>query len=206
MVVAMVMLAWMGRQPQGAEKPAEDDKDVVYRFDLATVKPVPVALAEMKPGCVYSHHCPRLNKRVWSYLQEDGKFWEAFGPGTVQQPQQFDPRLGRDEGLRRLREYAPSLAEKLTQQGGTVSFRLNPLDQWELDTSGDCATCIYNKETGQRWERVFGRYVPVVSTCTDRWVRKDNRFLPTAVFTGQGICVATADGSLPGPAGCLCGQ
>jgi hypothetical protein len=149
----------------------------ILRFDPLTDRLVPVPPEEAKVGHVYSHFSHHLNRRVWSYLRPSGDFWYAMGPGTTQKALRFDVNATRQEGMDRLQEIAPNVASRKQRTGGKVYFRLNTDDQWVLANTASHAT-IFNAETGHRWEWIYGKYIPVVSSYGRRWVVDANRYVP----------------------------
>ena len=64
--------------------------EVILRWNAIDNSLVPIAPQQMKVGCIYNHFSQRLQRRVWSYLRADRQFWNAYGPGTVQEAARFD--------------------------------------------------------------------------------------------------------------------
>jgi len=156
--------------------PAGDDQGVL-RFDPFNRQMVPVSPHEMKVGCIYSHYNPRLNRRVWSFLQPDGKLWRAFGPGTTQRATRLDLRASEREALERVREEAPELAAELYRTGEPIYIRLGDDGRWTLAPYG-VRESIYDLESGRRWEWYRDRYLPVRHTLGYHWARKNGHYVP----------------------------
>ncbi|HYW80702.1 MAG TPA: hypothetical protein VE890_14070 [Thermoguttaceae bacterium] len=160
-----------------ADRANAGDGRGILRFDPLTNQLVPVAPGDAKVGNVYSHFSERLNRRVWSYLQPSGDFWYAMGEGTTQQALRLDVNVSRKEGMTRLEQIAPRVASRRRVTGRGVYFRLDADDRWVLADMASHAT-IFNAETGHRWESVNGKYIPVVSSYSNRWIVHAGRYVP----------------------------
>jgi len=182
-----------------AEQPADDLRGVL-RYDPMTDTLVPVPADEIKIGHVYNHFSRRLNRRVWSYVQDNGRFWFAFGEGTIQEAWRLDIRAAREERWERLEQIDPDLAHVLQRRGqNRVFLRLDGNGEWVLAGSASMPV-IFNAETGRRWEKHFDNYIPV-SSGPGRylWEVREGKFVPAdheprAVHRGGG-----------GTDGCPCG-
>jgi hypothetical protein len=151
--------------------------EVILRWDPVDNSMAPIAPEKLKVGCVYNYFSPRLQRRVWSYLQPDRQFWNAFGPGTVQEVSRFDLTAPLEERLKRLREVDKDLAQQVFSQGRTVFVKLDANGRWSLDRTAGIPA-IYDLETGMRWERHHIGYIPVVHLCGDSWGYAEGQFFP----------------------------
>jgi hypothetical protein len=138
----------------------------------------PVSAGELKPGYIYSHFSRRLNRRVWSYLQENGEFWYACGEGTTQEAWRlgFTPTAEEEKLLQNLN---PTLYGEYSRVGlGHLFLRLTADNQW-VAAEGARFPTIYNAETGQRWEKHYGKYIPISSApCQYQWDVEGGRYVP----------------------------
>lgn len=168
LLLAAIAIGVVSGAGRFAEAAHSDGGRGLLRYDPIENQLVPISEEELKPGYIYSHFSPRLGRRVWSYLQPNGRFWYALGEGTTQEVWRLDLRVVRAEALERLARIAPDLAEQIEREGGPVYVRLNRRGTWELARTASFPT-IYNLETGQRWEHHFGKYIPAVSSYGSRW-------------------------------------
>ncbi|MBN2474578.1 MAG: hypothetical protein JXB62_08215 [Pirellulales bacterium] len=151
----------------------------VLRFDPISVSLKPVAPEEVKVGYVYNHYSRRLGHRVWSYVQPDGTFWNAFGEGTTQEAWRLDLRITPQQGYEKIAAIDPELAKKLNASGAPVFLRLGNDGKWSLVSTASFPT-VYDAETGHRWERHFKKYIPVSSTSGYRWAVVAGKYTPQA--------------------------
>jgi hypothetical protein len=151
--------------------------EVILRWDPIGNSLSPSAPEQMKVGCLYNHFSPRLQRRVWSYLRNDRQFWNAYGPGTVQEVKRFDLTAPLEERLKRLAEVDKDLAQEVFSQGRTVFVKLGADNRWTLDRTAGIPA-IYDLETGLRWERHHIVYIPVVHVRGDTWGYADGRYFP----------------------------
>lgn len=164
MILAVILLPLIGTKPLGAETPwSTDDGRGVLRYDPISGNLVPVPVEELKPGYLYSHFSKRLNRRVWSYVQDNGRFWYALGEGTTQEAWRLDIRATEEEQRAKLAEIAPNLSKRVQEEGGGLVFaKLTADNRWVLAEQARFPK-IYNAETGYRWERHAEEYIPVSS-------------------------------------------
>jgi hypothetical protein len=151
--------------------------EVILRWNAVDNSLVPIAPEQMKVGCVYNHFNQRLQRRVWSYLQADRQFWNAYGPGTVQEVARFDLTASLEERLKRLKEVDRDLLQEVSSQGRIVFVKLGADNRWTLDRTATMPA-IYDAETGMRWERHHIAYIPVVHVCGDSWGYAGGRYFP----------------------------
>jgi hypothetical protein len=151
--------------------------EVVLRWDAIGNSLAPIAPEQMKVGCIYNHFSQRLHRRVWSYLQADRQFWNAYGPGTVQEVARFDLTAPLEERLKRLQEVDKDLAQEVFSQGRLVFVKLDANNRWTLDRTAGIPA-IYDVETGMRWERHHIGYIPVVHVCGDSWGYAEGQYFP----------------------------
>ena len=165
------------RAPAAEPVPAEKSVATgeVFRLEPPN-KLVPVPREELKPGVIYLHDSPRLGRRVWSFLQANGEFWHAFGPGTTQTVDQFDFRMTADETTEALKKIDPKLAFEVSSSAGAKVFmRLDKDNSWKLVRKGSVSS-IYDLETDQRWEKQWDRYLPVVHISGDTWEYREGAY------------------------------
>jgi hypothetical protein len=178
--LAVISLQMISAQPLSGQSPQNaDDGRGILRFDPVGNRLIPVRAEELKAGYIYSHFNQRLNRRVWSYVQTGGKFWHAFGERTTQEAWRLDIRASMGEQMDKLAELAPGLYEKLRYAGeGRVFVRLTSEGRWVIAEDAMFPT-IYDAETGRRWERHTGKYIPVSSgPWRYQWVVHDGRYVP----------------------------
>ena len=154
--------------------------EVILRWDPFEHSALRIAPTQMKVGYVYNHFSQRLHCRVWSYLQADRQFGDAFGPGSVQEVTRFDlvsPKVERvaqlsqeDKGL-----WHEIFVEKLDH--GMTFLMLDANNRWTLRHTASFPA-IYDLETGMRWERHHVLYIPVVHVCGDVWGYAEGRYFP----------------------------
>lgn len=206
-VVAVIGLCAIAEGPLGAraEESADDGQGVLrLRYDGVKKRVVLTPAEELKVGRIYSHFSPRLNRRVWSYVQSNGQFWDALGEGTTQEGWRLDVQATKEEVLEKLAEDAPELYRKLQEEEGesTIYARLNGDNQWVIAERAKFTT-IYNAETGYRWEKHSGQYIPVSSgPGRYRWVLHHGKYASVESLrhaaSGVGRIVAPTGG------GCNC--
>lgn len=201
-VLAVISLAVIGGHPLRAEslKSADDGRGVL-RYDPISGKLEPISPEKPKVGHVYSHFSKRLNRRVWSYVQSNGQFWYAFGEGTTQEAWRLDIRATIEERWEKLAQVAPGLYGKLQREGeARVFIRLTSDNQWVVAEGARFPT-IYNTETGYRWERHSGDYIPVSSgPGRYRWVAQQGRYVPVERL----LHAASGVGRIVAPSGSAC--
>jgi hypothetical protein len=190
-LLAVLSLPLMATGPlRAGSLQSGDDGRGVLRYDPMSGQLVPVAPEELKVGRLYSHFSKRLNKRVWSYVQDNGEFWRALGEGTTQEGWRLDIRATAGEQMKKLEELAPKLYKKLQEQGErTVYARLTGDGRWVIAEAARFPT-FYDAETGRRWERHAGQYIPVSSGAWSyHWAVQDDRYIPLGQFpwTAHGI-------------------
>ncbi|NLX97176.1 MAG: hypothetical protein GXY83_13460 [Rhodopirellula sp.] len=156
--------------------PPANDTTTVYRYDPLSDEMVPIARAELRAGCIYNHFNPRLNRRAWSYFQNDGTFWHAMGEGTTQEALRLDVRATEEEKQQRLRDL-PGVADDYYRTGGKVFLRLKSDGRWEVAGVRILAK-IYDAETGRLWERYGDKYIPVGHTHGKQWGVQNGRYHP----------------------------
>jgi hypothetical protein len=151
------------RQPYGPE--------VVLRWEPTDDSLAPIAPEQMKVGCIYNHFNRRLQRRVWSYLRADRRFWNAYGPGTLQEDTRFDLVGPQEEVLKWLKKI------RRDRQDRPAYLKLDANNRWTLDETAGTAA-IYDLETGMRWERHHVCYIPVVHVCGDCWGYAEGQYFP----------------------------
>lgn len=159
------------------EQTAEDlpaPRGTIYRLEPPS-KLVPVSADELKPGVIYLHDDPHVGRPVWSFVQDNGRFWHAFGPGTTQALIHFDLQMTEDEALETLRKIEPKLAFEVTNEGARVFLRLQADNTWKLVRINSVPS-IFDLETNQRWEQQWGRYLPVTHNCGDTWAYRNGQY------------------------------
>jgi len=160
-----------------------DDVSDIMRYDPVTDRIEPVTRDEMKPGFVYRHTSARLGRPVWSYLQADGQFWNAFGEGTTQLARQFDVRWSKQEAITELLQTDPKLADQIRRAAKPIRLRLQSDNTWRSIGSQEVVS-IFDAETGRRWEDHHDRYVPVISSHGSQWTVRSGDYVPVG-FTGS---------------------
>jgi hypothetical protein len=160
-----------------AAQTAAAERDSILRFDPVRQELVPIGKNELKKGHVYNHYNPRLGRRVWSYVQNNGAFWHALGEGSTIEAWRFDIRGEPDELLGELTRRDPVLARRVQGRVRTVRFYLNAEDKW-IEAGTSRVPSLFDVETGHRWEDHWGRYIPVRSLSGYRWTTVDGRYVP----------------------------
>lgn len=184
LILAVMLLQSVGARALRAEPaPSGDDGRGVLRYDPISGNLVPIPVEELKTGHVYNHFSKRMNRRVWSYVQDNGRFWYALGEGTTQEAWRLDIRATEAEKRAKLAEIAPDLYKRIQDEGESVVYaRLTADNRWVLAEKARFPT-IYNVETGYRWERHSGRYIPVSSGAWRyRWAVYRGRYVPADRF------------------------
>lgn len=136
---------------------------------------MPVARDELKPGVIYLHDSPRLGRQVWSFVQSNGEFWHAFGPGTTQSVDHFAFPMTDEETLEALRKIDSKLAFDVSSKGSKIFLRLEADNTWKLVRTNSVPS-IYDLETSERWEKQWGRYLPVVHMCGETWEHREGGY------------------------------
>lgn len=150
------------------------DPKVTYRLDLIAGKLEPIKRDDLKVGYVYYHFSPRRNLWAWSYYQQDGSFWYAFGEGTTQEAWSFDIRASREEIAKRLEEF-PDLARQMERYNQSFCLRLQADGRWKVVATG-LPPSIFNAETGERWQWLSDKYIGVVHTGGNSWTVRDGNY------------------------------
>ena len=144
----------------------------------------PINRDDRKVGYIYYHFSSRRNAWAWSYLQDDGSFWYAFGEGTTQIARRFDIRALREEIAKRLEEF-PELAKKVDQYNQSVCLRLLADGRWKIVGTG-IAPSIFNAETGERWQKFAkDEYIPVVHTNGAIWTVRNGVYYPSGSVSSR---------------------
>jgi hypothetical protein len=180
LVLAVLSLEVLGTYPLRAKaEESRDDGRGILRYAPLSGTLEPISAEELKAGHTYSHFSKRLNRRVWSYVQENGEFWYALGEGTTQEAWRLDIRVTAEQGWEILAQAAPRLYRQLQQKGtGHVYLRLTADNRWVIAEGARFPT-IYNAETGYRWERHSGKYIPVSSgPWRYQWAVEQGRYVP----------------------------
>jgi hypothetical protein len=184
--LAVLSLEVWGTHHSGA-KAAEggDDGRGILRYAPLSGTLEPVSPQELKVGYIYSHFSQRLNRRVWSYALANGEFWSALGEGTTQEAWRLDIRVTPEQGWELLAQTAPRLARQLQQEGtGHVYLRLTGEGRWVIAEGAGFPT-VYNAETGYRWEKHSGRYIPISSGAWRyQWAVDQGRYVPAGRMRG----------------------
>jgi hypothetical protein len=152
--------------------------EVILRWDPVGKTLLPIVPEQMKVGCIYNHFSQRLHRRVWSYLQADRQFWNAYGPGTVQEVTRLDLAAPLEERTKQLSTAEKDLVQEASSRGRTVFVKLDADNRWTFDHTAGILAVIYDVETGMRWERHHVCYIPVVHVCGDCWGYAADRYFP----------------------------
>jgi hypothetical protein len=174
-LAALVILAGQLYAAEAAE--SGDDGRGILRYDIMNDRLAPISPEELRPGYIYSHFSERLHRRVWTYLQADGQFWHAFGEGTTQPAWRFDIRATLDEAMEKLKQINPEMSDQLRRKGGLVFVKLTADGDWAITRTASQPS-VYNAETGQLWQWINTKYVPVITLQGDRWVVREGKYVP----------------------------
>jgi hypothetical protein len=155
------------------------DTETIYRLDPVLDELLPVPREEQRAGHIYLHYSQRLGRRVWSFRLANGRFWHAFGEGTVQPARLFDVRRTREESLELLGPGRAALRDELRRTGGAAMLRLGENGRWTPAHVGSAPT-IYDSQTRRLWQLGASDYIPVShSPFGYLWTRSAGRFVPS---------------------------
>jgi len=161
-----------------AAKTAADHKTIL-RYDPIREAVVPIPATEIRPGYVYNHFSATSKRRVWSYVQADGTFWHAFGPGTTVEAPRFDLKVTRRELLQELDQTAPDLAKRVREGLRPIRFKLDEKGEW-IEAGNSRVLSVFDADTGRRWEKHWTKYLPIRSLAGSRWAFRDGNYHPIA--------------------------
>lgn len=159
-LLLLVLMAGSASAQQG-ELPPDSDQTTIYRVDPKVSGVSPIAVENLKVGCVYNFYSTTLNRRAWSLYLGYGQFWHAMAPGSVQPYDVFDMELSRPEAIELLRQRQPELAKQINITGDNVFFMLHETGHWRLIPRNSVPRII-DAETGLEWEKQFGSYLHVI--------------------------------------------
>lgn len=180
--VLLALLALVGMRAACAAQPAEvvdEDPSAVFRFDPISNELVAVPAAEVRPGFIYYHFNPRLNRRVWSLATANGGFEYAMAPDSVQPARLLDLHATPEQLRSELVENAPEVAKIMDIRGGIAYVRLTADQRWVLVRQPTIAN-VYDLETLRRWEWHGERRVAVMHTAGYDWLLVDGKFVPAS--------------------------
>jgi hypothetical protein len=165
-----------------------DDGRGILRLELSTGNSVALLPEGPMPGDVYSHYDASVGRRVWAIYEGNGKFGMAMGPGSAQPAKRIfglktDVRDNR-EALDLLRARDPKLYEEVSREGTIVFLKLHADQRWRLTRT--TVPLIYNEASGERWELLTDRYIPVGHLGGYSWRRAGDRFVPS--YDGMDDC------------------
>ena len=138
----------------------EEPDALVRRLDPVDQTMVPIDLADVIPGKIYNRYSQRHQRYVWSIALEDGKFSYAFGPGTTEQPTNFDLASSPELTQELVEEAAGDWAAKSAREGRQIYVRLGEDGQWNVLQLASMRS-HFDLDSGRRWEWHGKRRVPV---------------------------------------------
>lgn len=173
---SLVVTSFLG-QATLAQAPAAAQQEAIFRFDVPTQQLVQVTPAELVPGQIYNYYNPRLRRRAWSYLQQDGAFWHALGESTLLSARRFGLDIDWAEAVRQLRFLEPGIGYQITALGEDVYLQLGEDEVWHFFPERGMPI-IHDLELQRRWEKHYDRFVPVSHSTGYRWTVRGGRFVP----------------------------
>ncbi|MFV2069825.1 MAG: hypothetical protein ACC645_22900 [Pirellulales bacterium] len=179
LIAAALLFAGTTATQLRADDPATfaTDDDTILRYDPVRQSMVSVPAPELRPGYVYNHFSPTSKRRVWSYVQADGTFWHAFGPGTTIEAPRFDLRVTRRELLEELDLTAPDLAKRVREGLRPIRFTLDDQGEW-IESGSSRVLSVFDADTRQRWEKHWAKYLPVRNLAGSRWTYDEGGYQP----------------------------
>jgi hypothetical protein len=166
----------------GAAADRAADSESVFRWAPRTGELAEVSPSALKVGRIYNHYDRRLQRRVWSFYQGEGKFWYAFGEGTTQLARLFDLPVSADQAFEELKKIDPEFAAVVESTGQKIYLQLDRNNEWQLLQTSSL-TSIYNAETGERWEMHFpDSYTPVSHSGGYFWTVRNGRYIPSSGY------------------------
>jgi hypothetical protein len=175
-LASAVAFALVGRMAGPTQRDVlADDGRGVHRLDPFGETLVPVPVDELRVGYIYNHFSDRLQRRVWSFYQGDGRFWFGLGEGTRQPARRLD--IPVPEPSAENAADLPGMAQEYVKQQGDIYIRLRDDNRWEFAGRAGVPS-IYNLETGRRWEKHADVYMPVSHGGGYHWTVKSGKYVP----------------------------
>jgi hypothetical protein len=157
---------------------AEDvPHESVRKPDPRTGEFVAVPGNQIQPGKIYNHYSQRQGRYVWAYATESGGFSYGLGPGSTEDPANFDVVTSERETRRIVQENAGPWASRSREQGRPILIRLGDDDKWKV-LPGKSIRSHFDIDSGRRWEWHGTRRVAVVHTHGYHWSRGGERYVP----------------------------
>ena len=165
----LLLLAIASSAPNRASAQQTEDRQY-YALVPATGQTVALAENELREGEIYSHYSTRLNRRVWSFYLGNGRFWDAFGPGSTQPARRFDRTVAERQPINPGDESGKGTKPDFNARNDRpVFFRLDADNTWRIAQNTSLPK-VFSQETGYRFEQHFrDRYTPVSHTFGYRW-------------------------------------
>ncbi|MGI9428677.1 MAG: hypothetical protein ACR2NM_08475 [Bythopirellula sp.] len=147
------------------------------------------------PGKIYNHFSARHGRYVWAFAQAGGGFSYTLGPGSTENPSNFDLATSERETKDILESEAGPWAKRSRRERSTIFVRLKPDNQWKVVRTRAIRS-HYDIDSGQRWEWHGKRKVAVLNTGGNHWTYDGTRYRP-------GLAGPVVLGGLSGPCECV---
>ena len=136
---------------------------------------------QLRAGEIYSHYSSRLNRRVWSFYLGEGRFWDAFGPGSTQPARRFDRAFAERQPTAPGDESGRGTDPDFNARNDRpVFFVLGEDNTWRIGRNTSLPK-VFSLETGYRFEQHFrDRYTPVSHTFGYRWQYVNGDYEPAS--------------------------
>jgi hypothetical protein len=155
----------------------------------------PVAPDQVIPGKIYNYFSPSHGRYVWAFAKTGGRFSYTLGPGTTENPANFDVATSESETREIIESEAGPWAKQSRRERSTIFVRLGPDNLWKVVRSRAIRS-HYDIDSGQRWEWHGKRKVAVLNTGGNHWMHDGTRYR-------RALAQTVVTGTLPGPCRCV---
>ena len=143
----------------------------------------PVKPEEILPGKIYSHFSQRYHRYVWAYALPDGGFSYPLGPGSTEDPDNFDVTTSKKETRKILESYAGPWAKQSRSEGRKIHVRLGDDNRWTV-VRGSSIRTHFDLDSRLRWEWHGKHKAAVLHLYGRRWEYHEDGYRPLISWTG----------------------
>ena len=180
-------------QPCWAEE--SQPQPLVRRPDPDTEEYSPVEPDQVIPGKIYSHYSQRHGGYVWAYAKAGGGFSYALGPGSTEDPVNFDVVTSERKTKEIIESEAGPWAKQSRRERSAILVRLGADYRWKV-VRARAIRSHYDLDSGRRWEWHGKRKVAVLNMGGNQWTHDGSGYRP-------GPAGSLVMGLSPGPCRCI---